>query len=65
MRQWETACETSQRGFRTSQNLEDAEVLSIGHISQDSDPERPTKVASKRHSVLTPFPKDEIAKSAC
>ena len=52
MRQWETACETSQRGFRSSQNLEGTEVPAIGHISHDSDSERPTKVASKKRSFF-------------
>ena len=65
MRQWETACETSQRGFRSSQNLEVAEVPAIGHISHDSDSERPTKVASKKHSIFfLTFRQTEIAKSS-
>ena len=41
-------------------NLEDREVPAPAHISQDSDSERPTKVASKsrKHSIYTHFPKD-------
>ena len=54
MRQWETACETSQRGFRS----EDTEVPAIGRISHDSDSERPTKVASKKRSFFYHFLKD-------
>ena len=46
--------------FRTSQNLEDTEVPAIGHISQDSDSERPTKVASKMHTVLLTFRKTKL-----
>ena len=58
MRQCETACETSQRGFRSSQDLEVTEVPAIGHISHDSDSERPMNVASKKHSICIHFPKD-------
>ena len=58
MRQWETACETSQRGFRSSQHIEGTEVPAIGHISHDSDSERPTKVALKKRSFSIHFPKD-------
>ena len=39
-------------------NLEDAEVPAPAHISHDSDSERPTKVAPRKHSVHTLFPKD-------
>ena len=41
-------------------NLEDTEVLAPAHISQDSDSERPAKVASKsrRHSICIHFPKN-------
>ena len=46
-------------------NLEDAEVSAIANTSQDSDSERPTKVATRKHSICTHFPKKtEIAKSA-
>ena len=65
MRQWETACETSQRGVRSSQNLEETEMPAIGHISHDSDSERPMKVASKKRSFFLTFRKTEIPKSAC
>ena len=61
MRQWETACEPSQRGFRS----EDTEVPAIGRISHDSDSERLTKVASKKHSIFRNFRKTEIAKCGC
>ena len=41
-------------------NLEDTETPVPAHVSQDSDSERPAKVASKirRHSIFTHFPKD-------
>ena len=52
----------SQRGFRSSQNLEDTEVPAIGNISHDSDSERPTKVASKKHSFFSHFPEDRSCK---
>ena len=41
-------------------NLEDTEVRAPAHIFQDSDSERPTKVAAKsrKHSIYTHFPKD-------
>ena len=39
-------------------NLEDAEVPALANTSHDSDSERPTKVASRMHSILTHFPKD-------
>ena len=43
-----------------TENLEDTEVPAPAHISQDSDSERPTKVASKsrKHSIYTHFPRD-------
>ena len=41
-----------------TENLEIAEVLVPAGISHDSDPERPRKVASRKHSILTHFPKD-------
>ena len=57
-------------------NQEDTELPVSAHISQDSDSERPAKVASKsrKHSIYTHFPKDrncevclrtQIAKSLC
>ena len=39
-------------------NLEDTEVPVTAHSSHDSDSERPTKVASRNHSVHTHVPKD-------
>ena len=39
-------------------NLEDTEVHAPAHISQDSDSELPTNVASRKHSIYTRFPKD-------
>ena len=39
-------------------NLEDTEVPAHAHISQDSDSERLTKVAPRKHSIFTHFPKD-------
>ena len=38
--------------------LEIAEVIVSAHISHDSDSERPTKVASRKHSIFTHFPKE-------
>ena len=34
------------------------------HISHDSDPQRPVKVAPRKHSIETHFPKTKIARSA-
>ena len=39
-------------------NLEDTVVPALAHVSQDSDSERPTKVASREHSIHTRFQKD-------
>ena len=51
-RQLETAC-------RIFQNLEDAETPPTANISHDSDPERPTKVAPRKHSTFySHLPKD-------
>ena len=36
----------------------DTEVPAPAHISHDSDSERPTKVAPRKHSICTHFPKD-------
>ena len=43
-----------------TENLEIAEMPAAAHISHDSDPERPTKVASKskKRSIHIQFPKD-------
>ena len=38
-------------------NLEDAEVPALANTSQDSDSERPAKVATMKHSIYTRFPK--------
>ena len=48
-------------------NLEDTEVHAPVHSSQDSDPERPTKVVSKsrKHSIYTHFPKRPKLRSLC
>ena len=52
-------CEIFGNDWRSSlKNLEDSEVPALAHISHDSDSERPTKVASRKHSVETQFPKD-------
>ena len=40
------------------ENLEDTEVPAPAHISQDSDPERPVKVAPRRQRIYTHFLKD-------
>ena len=39
-------------------NLENAEMPAPAHISQDSDSERRTEVALRKHSIKTHFPKD-------
>ena len=41
-------------------SLEDTETPVLAHVSQDTDSERPAKVASRtrRHSIFTHFPKD-------
>ena len=42
------------------ENLVDTELLASAHSSQESDPEHPTKVATKSwmHNIYTHFPKD-------
>ena len=48
------------------ENQEDTEVHAPAHNSHGSDSERPAKVASRKHSICTHFPKKtEITKSAC
>ena len=44
------------QGFKV--NLEETELPAPAHISHDSDSERPTKVAPKKHHLFTHFPKD-------
>ena len=46
--------------LKTTEILEDIEVPAPAHISQDSDSEHSTKVAtkSKKHSIFSHFPKD-------
>ena len=39
-------------------NFEDAEVPASANISPDSDSERPSKVASRKHIIHTHFPRD-------
>ena len=39
-------------------DLEETEVPALAHISHDSDSERPTKVATRKHSIFTHVPKD-------
>ena len=41
-----------------TENLEDTEVPAPAHMSPDSDSERPTKVASRKHRIYTHLPKD-------
>ena len=41
-----------------TENLEDAQVPAPAHASHDSDSERPFKVATRKHSIYTHFPKD-------
>ena len=42
-----------------TENLEIAEVLSPANTSQDSDLERPVKMASRKHSIFTHFSQDQ------
>ena len=44
--------------LEATENLEDTEVPGPAHISHDSDSERPTTVALRKHSVYTHFSKD-------
>ena len=39
-------------------NLEDTKMPALAHFSQDSDSERPSKVALRKHSIYTHIPKD-------
>ena len=41
-----------------TESLEDTDVLAPAHISHDSDSERPAKVAHRKHSDFSHFPKD-------
>ena len=43
---------------KVTENLEDTEVPTAANISHDSDPEHPSKVASRKHSIYTHVPKD-------
>ena len=40
-------------------NLEDAEVPAPAHTYHDSDSERPSNVALRKHSIYSHFPKDQ------
>ena len=42
-----------------TENLEIVETAAPAEISHDLDPERPLKVASRKHSIFTHFPKDQ------
>ena len=57
---WTTVCQIFLDGWSFTDNSEDTEVHAPAHISQDSDPERSTKVVSKsrEQSIHTHFPKD-------
>ena len=58
IKQREIDCSTSQSGQRSSQdNLEDTEVPPLANTSNDSDSERLVKVAARKHSIETHFPK--------
>ena len=46
-----TRWQTSRSGYRSS------EVAAPAHISQDSESEHPTKVATRKHRIKTHFPK--------
>ena len=54
-----TVCENLPEWLEEfTDNLEDTEMGGPAHICQDSDSERLTKVASRKHRVSTHFPKD-------
>ena len=56
-----TVCRIFRSGWRSSQILSKMQkMLALAHISQDSDSERATKVASKsrKDSIYSHFPKD-------
>ena len=55
---WKTVCAISQSGQRSSQIISKTEVSAPAHTSHDADSERPAKVAPRKHSILTHFPKD-------
>ena len=42
----------------STENLKDTEVSALADTSHDSDSERPTKVAPRKHSIYTHFPED-------
>ena len=46
---------TTTIGQEFTDNLEDTQVPALANTSHDSDSERPTKVASRKHSVYTHF----------
>ena len=41
-----------------TENLEDTEVPAPAHISHDSDSERPSEEAPRKHNIFTHFPED-------
>ena len=45
-----------------SENLEIVEMPAAANTSHDSDPERPVKVTSRKHSINTHLPKDQNCK---
>ena len=53
---WLIACDANMKEF--TENLEDTEVPAPAHTSHDSDSEGLAKVASRKHSIFTHFPKD-------
>ena len=48
----------SQWLLEFTDNLEDTEAPALGHTFHDSDSERPTEVASMKHSIHTHFRQD-------
>ena len=44
--------------------LENAEVPALANISEDSDPERPAKVATRKHSIFLTSRKTDTVKAA-
>ena len=51
-------CDLPEWLVGSTDNIEDTEVPALANTSHDSDSERPTDVATRKHSIYTHFPKD-------
>ena len=66
LKQREIDCAISEWSEELTDNLEDTEVPALANTSHDSDSERPTKVATRKHSIYSHFRKDRNCEvSAC